>query len=80
MPLDGPRKIVHVATRSICLMYSVWTRAMARRGTARAPSTHLLVPVVSGLVSALCFAEPSPPLTVAGAAWVLVGLLGVRHR
>jgi drug/metabolite transporter (DMT)-like permease len=40
----------------------------------------LLVPVVSGLLSALAFAEGFPPIKLLGAALVLTGLVVLRRR
>ena len=58
----------------------LWNWAIGRRGVATATSFSLLVPVVSGALSALIFDEGFGALKVAGAALVLTGLVLVRAR
>ena len=58
----------------------LWNFAIARRGVAAATSFSLLVPIVSGVLSALFFAEGFGPGKLLGAALTLAGLVVIRRR
>lgn len=60
--------------------YMLWNWAIAQRGAAAATSFGLLVPVVSGVLSAAIFGEGFGPAKLAGAALVLGGLVVARTR
>ncbi len=62
----------------VYVAYMLWNWAIARRGAAAATSFTLLVPVLSGTLSAWLFGERFGALKLLGAALVLVGLLVIR--
>ena len=70
--------IVYMTVLPVYVAYMLWNWAIARRGVAAATSFSLLVPVVSGALSALFFAERFGPLKLLGAALVLAGLIVIR--
>lgn len=70
--------IVYMTVLPVYVAYMLWNWAIARRGVAAATSFSLLVPVVSGALSALLFAERFGPLKLLGAALVLAGLIIIR--
>ncbi len=72
--------IGYMVVLPVYVAYIIWNWAIARRGVAAATSFSLLVPVVSGVLSALFFAEHFGPLKLLGAALVLAGLLVLRTR
>ncbi len=55
--------------------YMLWNWAIARRGAAAATGSGLLVPVLSGGLSAVALGEGFGPAKVLGAALVLAGLV-----
>lgn len=72
--------IVYMAIFPVYVAYMLWNWAIALRGVATATTFSLLVPVVSGGLSALIFKESFGPLKLLGAALVLAGLVVVRSR
>lgn len=72
--------LIYMVIFPVYVAYMLWNFAIARRGAAAATSFSLLVPVVSGALSALIFAERFGPLKILGAALVLAGLVIVRTR
>jgi drug/metabolite transporter (DMT)-like permease len=70
--------IVYLAIFPVYVAYILWNWAIAQRGIAAASSFGLLVPVVSGVLSALFFGEAFGPAKLLGAALVLTGLVIVR--
>ncbi len=68
----------YMAIFPVYIAYQVWNWAISRRGLAAATSFGLLVPIVSGILSALIFGERFGPAKLAGAALVLAGLVIVR--
>lgn len=58
--------------------YTLWTWAIERRGVGRTAPYLFLVPVVTGVLSALFFGERFGPTKLAGAALVLLGTSLVR--
>lgn len=71
----GWAAILYMVVLPVYLAYMIWNWAIARRGAALASSFTLLVPIASGILSALIFREEFGPLKLLGAAIVLVGLL-----
>lgn len=63
----------------VYVAYMMWNWAIGQRGVA-ATSWSLLVPIVSGVFSALFFAEPLGALKVVGAACAILGLVVMRRR
>lgn len=72
--------IVYMVLLPVYAAYMLWNWGIAQRGAAAATSFSLLVPIVSGSLSALIFAEGFGPLKMLGAALVLAGLVIVRAR
>jgi drug/metabolite transporter (DMT)-like permease len=72
--------IIYMVTLPVYVAYMLWNWAIARRGAAAATSFSLLVPVVSGTLSAIFFSEDFGLLKLLGAACVLAGLVMLRSR
>jgi drug/metabolite transporter (DMT)-like permease len=76
----GWAAVIYMAIFPVYIAYQIWNWAIGKRGVAAATSFGLLVPVVSGILSAIIFGEAFGPLKLAGAALVLAGLVIVRVR
>ncbi|MFM9108728.1 MAG: DMT family transporter [Chloroflexota bacterium] len=74
----GWAAVVYMAIFPVYIAYQLWNWGIARRGLAAATSFSLLVPVASGILSALIFGERFGPAKLAGAALVMAGLVIVR--
>jgi drug/metabolite transporter (DMT)-like permease len=74
----GWLEIVYMVVLPVYVAYMLWNWAIARRGAAAASSFSLLVPVVSGSLSAWLFDERFGALKLLGAALVLAGLMIIR--
>ncbi len=72
--------IGYMVVLPVYVAYMLWNWAIARRGAVAATGFSLLVPVVSGALSALVFAEGFGPAKLLGAALVLAGLVIARTR
>ncbi|MDQ4099949.1 MAG: DMT family transporter [Chloroflexota bacterium] len=70
--------ILYMVVLPVYVAYILWNWAIARRGVAIATSASLSVPIVSGILSALFYAEGFGVLKVAGAALALLGLVLMR--
>jgi len=70
--------ILYMVVLPVYVAYILWNWAIARRGVAIATSTALTVPVVSGVLSAIFYAEGFGTLKVLGATLALLGLLLMR--
>lgn len=70
--------IIYMVIFPVYIAYILWNYAIAKRGVARASSAQLLVPVVTGVLSAIIFAEPFGVLKLLGAAFVMAGLVIIR--
>ncbi len=70
--------VIYMAIFPVYVAYQIWNWAIARRGVTAATSFSLLVPIVSGILSALIFGEAFGPFKLVGAALVLAGLVIVR--
>lgn len=70
--------IVYMAIFPVYVAYILWNYAIARRGAAQATSLPLLVPVITGVLSAVLFGEPFGFMKLLGAALVLGGLVIIR--
>jgi O-acetylserine/cysteine efflux transporter len=70
--------ILYMVVLPVYVAYMLWNWAIARRGAAAATSFSLLVPVVSGALSAWLFGEQFGLLKLLGAALVLAGLAIIR--
>jgi drug/metabolite transporter (DMT)-like permease len=62
----------------VYIAYQLWNWAIQHRGAATATTFSLLVPIVSGVLSALVFHEGFGAAKLSGAALVLAGLVIVR--
>jgi drug/metabolite transporter (DMT)-like permease len=71
--------IVYMVVLPVYVAYMLWNWAIARRGAAAATSFSLLVPILSGILSALLFGEEFGIAKLLGAACVLAGLLVIRY-
>ncbi len=67
--------IIYMVVLPVYVAYMLWNWAIARRGAAAATSFSLLVPILSGILSALLFGEEFGIAKLLGAACVLAGLL-----
>src|SRR5262245_17669259 len=74
----GWLEIVYMVVLPVYVAYMLWNWAIARRGAAAATSFSLLVPVVSGSLSAWLFGEQFGVGKLLGAALVLAGLAIIR--
>jgi drug/metabolite transporter (DMT)-like permease len=70
--------IIYMVLLPVYVAYMIWNWAIARRGAATATSLSLLVPILSGIFSALLFGEQFGFLKVLGAVCVLAGLVIIR--
>ncbi len=72
--------IVYMVVLPVYVAYMIWNWAIARRGAAAATSFSLLVPIVSGSLSAWLFGEQFGLVKLLGATLVLGGLMIIRTR
>ena len=73
--------VAYMIVLPVYVAYMVWNWAIARRGAAAASSFGLLVPIVSGVLSALTYGETFGVAKLAGAALILAGLVALQtHR
>ncbi len=70
--------ILYMVVLPVYVAYMIWNWAIARRGAAAASSFGLLVPIVSGSLSAWLFGEHFGAVKLLGAALVLAGLMIIR--
>jgi drug/metabolite transporter (DMT)-like permease len=71
---------IYVVIFPVYIAYQLWNYAIQRRGAAAASSYGLIVPVVSGILSAIVFGERFGALKVGGAGLVMAGVLVQRAR
>lgn len=71
--------LAYMAIFPVYLAYIMWNWAIGQRGMA-ATSWNLLVPIVSGVLSAIVFSEAFGPLKILGGALAIAGLLVMRPR
>jgi drug/metabolite transporter (DMT)-like permease len=76
----GWLSILYTVIFPVYVAYMLWNWGIAQRGVAAATSFQLLVPITSGVLSAIFLQEAFGPLKLIGAAVVLAGLLVVRTR
>jgi O-acetylserine/cysteine efflux transporter len=70
--------VVYAAVASMLIGYTLMAWAITRSGVARTAPYLLLVPVGTGIISALLLGESFGPLKIVGAAMVLTGIALVR--
>lgn len=78
--VSGPAwlAVLYMAVFPVYIAYQFWNWAIARRGVATATTFSLLVPIASGVLSAVFYGEGFGPRKILGAALVLGGLVVVR--
>lgn len=69
---------VYVVIFPVYVAYQLWNYGIRHRGAAAAASYGLIVPILSGAMSAVVFDERFGPLKVLGAGLVIAGLLVLR--
>ena len=72
--------MVWVVIFPVYVAYQLWNYGIKQRGAATASSYSLIVPILSGVLSAIFFDESFGVLKLAGAALVFAGLLLLRVR
>lgn len=80
VPVRGWVGILYVIIFPVYVAYQLWNYGIQHRGATVASSYGLLVPILSGVLSAIYFDERFGTLKVAGAALVIVGLLLLRVK
>ena len=70
--------VLYMVVFPVYIAYQLWNWAIVRRGAVTATTFGLLVPVVSGTLSAIVFRETFGAAKLLGAALVLIGLVVVR--
>ena len=78
LPLPVWGSLFYAAAVSMLIGYSLWAWAMIRGGVARTAPYLFLVPVATGIMSALALGEVFTPARIAGALMVLAGTMLVR--
>ncbi len=71
--------IVYMSIFPVYVVYMMWNWAIRQRGVS-ATSWSLLVPIVSGVLSAIVLDESFGPLKIAGGALAIFGLVLMRPR
>ncbi len=74
LPVTTWLTLAYMAIFPVYLAYIMWNWAIGQRGVA-ATSWNLLVPIISGVLSAIVFSEAFGPLKILGGALVITGLL-----
>jgi drug/metabolite transporter (DMT)-like permease len=77
---EGWLALLYTVIFPVYIAYMLLNWGIAQRGVAAATSFQLLVPVTSGLLSAIFLHEAFGPLKLAGGAIILAGLIVVRTR
>jgi drug/metabolite transporter (DMT)-like permease len=72
--------VAYMIVLPVYVAYIVFNWAISRRGAAAASSFTLLVPVISGVWSAVVFGEEFGPVKLLGAALILAGLVPLQRR
>jgi drug/metabolite transporter (DMT)-like permease len=79
LPVSTWLMLAYMAIFPVYLAYILWNWAIGQRGVA-ATSWNLLVPIVSGALSAIVFSEAFGPLKILGGALAITGLLVMQTR
>jgi drug/metabolite transporter (DMT)-like permease len=67
--------LAYLVVVPVYIAYQLWNYAIARRGAGPVSAYNLIVPILSGVLSAIAFHERFSWLKIAGAALALFGLL-----
>jgi drug/metabolite transporter (DMT)-like permease len=78
LPIPVWGALVYAAAISMLIGYSLWSWAMARSGVARTAPYLFLIPVATGILSAVALGEAFTPAKIGGAMMVLAGTTLVR--
>lgn len=78
--LEGWLSVLYTVIFPVYIAYILLNYAIAQRGVVAATSFQLLVPVTSGVLSAIFLSEVFGPFKILGGAIVLAGLVVVRSR
>lgn len=70
--------LIYLVIFPVYVAYQLWNYAISRRGAAAASSYGLIVPVISGTLSAVILHERFGPAKIIGAAVTLAGLMVLR--
>jgi drug/metabolite transporter (DMT)-like permease len=70
--------IGYMVVLPVYVAYMLWNWAIARRGVAAATSFSLLIPILSGILSAIFFGEGFGVAKLVGGALALLGLVLTR--
>jgi drug/metabolite transporter (DMT)-like permease len=70
--------VVYMAIFPVYVAYILWNYAIEKRGVTQTTSAQILVPVVTGILSAIVLHEPFGSLKLLGAVLAMVGLVIVR--
>ncbi len=70
--------LFYAAAVSTLIGYTLWSWAIVRGGVARTVPYLFMIPVITGVISALFLGETFGPVKIAGALMVLVGTTLVR--
>ncbi len=76
----GWLSVLYTVIVPVYLAYILLNFGIAKRGVVAATSFQLLVPITSGILSAIFLSEVFGPFKLLGAAIVIVGLIVVRKR
>lgn len=79
VPVETWLVILYMAVLPVYVAYMLWNWAIRRRGVT-ATSWALLVPVVSGILSATLYGESFGPAKITGGVLALLGLALMRPR
>jgi drug/metabolite transporter (DMT)-like permease len=78
LPLPVWGALVYAAVVSMLIGYSLWSWAMNRGRVARTAPYLFLIPVATGIISAVALGEHFTPVKIGGALMVLAGTTLVR--
>lgn len=79
LPVSAWLTLAYMAIFPVYLAYIMWNWAIGQRGMA-ATSWNLLVPIISGVLSAIVFSEAFGPLKILGGALAITGLIVMQTR
>lgn len=71
---------IYVVIFPVYIAYQLWNYGIQKRGAAAASSYGLIVPILSGILSAIVFSESFGLLKIIGATLVMAGVLVLRLK
>jgi drug/metabolite transporter (DMT)-like permease len=78
LPAKSWVAIAYMVIFPVYVAYQFWNWSIAKRGAAEASSFALLVPIVTGVLSAVVFSESFGAAKVIGGALAMAGLIALR--